>query len=72
VSRCAASGITVRAHQSRDDPAVAIVSVAAEVGADLVVVGNKGLKGLKRLVVGSVPSKVVHDAPCSTLVVHTS
>lgn len=72
VSRCKTDGVTVVAHQSTGDPADAICKVAAEVDADLVVVGNKGMTGLKRLVLGSVPNKVAHAAPCSTLIVHTT
>ena len=36
-----------------------------EVGADVVVVGNKGMKGAKRFLLGSVPNKVAHNAPCT-------
>jgi nucleotide-binding universal stress UspA family protein len=48
-----------------DEPVPAIVSAAAE--ADLVVVGSRGLHGLKSL--GSVSERVAHQAHCSTLVV---
>ena len=48
-----------------DDPVPALVSAAAD--ADLVVVGSRGLHGLKAL--GSVSERVAHQAQCSTLVV---
>jgi nucleotide-binding universal stress UspA family protein len=49
----------------------AILDVAAHQEADLVVVGNRGMKGLRR-VLGSVPNTVVHEAPCAVMVVHTT
>ena len=45
------------------DPADAILDVAEEQEADLVVVGNKGMTGAKRFLLGSVPNKVSHHAP---------
>ena len=53
------------------DPADAIVEFAADSATDLIVVGNKGLGGVKGFLLGSVPSKVVTHAPCSVLVVRT-
>src|SRR5215213_10030116 len=47
------------------DPADAILDVAEEQNADLIVVGNKGMTGAKRFLLGSVPNKVSHHAPCS-------
>lgn len=66
------AGLAVEVHQSRADAPEALCSVAEEVGADLIVVGNKGVSGVKRFVLGSVPNKVVQNSPCATLVVHTS
>ena len=54
------------------DPADAILDVAEEKGADLIVVGNKGMTGAKRFLLGSVPNKVSHHAPCSVLIVRTT
>jgi nucleotide-binding universal stress UspA family protein len=51
------------------DPAVEIVRLAHIHQADLIVIGNRGLTGLKRILEGSVSSQVVVDAPCSVLVV---
>jgi hypothetical protein len=46
--------------------------VAEETGADLIVVGNKGMTGAERFLLGSVPNKVSHHAPCSVLIVRTT
>jgi nucleotide-binding universal stress UspA family protein len=54
------------------DAADAIIDVAEEQAADLIVVGNKGLTGAKRFLLGSVPKKVSHHAPCSVLIVRTT
>ncbi len=51
------------------DPAVEIIRLAHIHRADLIVIGNRGLTGLKRILEGSVSSQVVTDAPCSVLVV---
>ena len=53
------------------DPAVALIKVAEVADADLMVVGNRGMAGVKRFVLGSVPNKVSHRAPCSLLIVDT-
>jgi nucleotide-binding universal stress UspA family protein len=51
------------------DAADEIVRVAQESGADLIVLGARGLNPLKRLVLGSVSTNVLHRAPCDVLVV---
>jgi nucleotide-binding universal stress UspA family protein len=66
-----AAAVPMRTHALPGEPAEAIVRVAEEVGADLIVVGNKGLHGVRR-VLGSVPNTVVHQAPCSVLVLDTT
>jgi nucleotide-binding universal stress UspA family protein len=60
-------GLHVETLQVRGDPAAALVEAAAE--ADLAVVGSRRLTRLQRLVLGSVSSKVVHNAACDVLVV---
>ena len=62
----------VTVHAREGDPADAILDVAEERGADLIVVGNKGMTGAKRFLLGSVPNKVSHHAPCSVLIVRTT
>lgn len=65
-------GVNVELHDVPADPADALVSVAQDVGADLLVVGNRGMSGARRFVLGSVPNKVSHHAPCSLLIVDTT
>jgi nucleotide-binding universal stress UspA family protein len=64
-------GINALARIERGDASTTLVTVAEEVGADLIVVGDRGLKGLRGLL-GSVPSSVTRRAPIDVLVVHTS
>jgi nucleotide-binding universal stress UspA family protein len=63
---------TVRTFARQGDPADAILDVAEEQGADLIVVGNKGMTGARRFLLGSVPNKVSHHAPCSVLIIRTT
>ena len=63
---------TVETYARQGDAADAILDVAEEQRSDLVVVGNKGMTGAKRFLLGSVPNKVSHHAPCSVLVVRTT
>jgi nucleotide-binding universal stress UspA family protein len=65
-------GIDVQTHPVEGDPAEAILKVAEETGADLIVVGNKGMTGARRFLLGSVPNKVSHHAPCSVIIVRTT
>jgi nucleotide-binding universal stress UspA family protein len=67
-----AAGIKVETFAREGDPADAILDVAEEQGSDLIVVGNKGMTGAKRFLLGSVPNKVSHHAPCSVLIVRTT
>jgi nucleotide-binding universal stress UspA family protein len=66
------AGVSVTTHARQGDPADAILDVAEEQNADLVIVGNKGMTGAKRFLLGSVPNKVSHHAPCSVLIVRTT
>jgi nucleotide-binding universal stress UspA family protein len=54
------------------DAADAILDIAEEQRADLIVVGNKGMTGATRFLLGSVPNKVSHHAPCSVMIVRTT
>jgi nucleotide-binding universal stress UspA family protein len=63
------SGIECEARADEGDPAEVLVRLADECGADLLVIGNKGIK---RRVLGSVPNTVTHKADCSVLVVKTT
>jgi nucleotide-binding universal stress UspA family protein len=66
------AGLEVETLAREGDPADAILDVAEEKGADLIVVGNKGMTGAKRFLLGSVPNKVSHHAPCSVMIIRTT
>jgi len=70
-SRARSNGVEVQTHQKDGDPADAICGVATQVKADLIVVGNKGMTGVRR-VLGSVPNSVAHQAPCAVLIAFTT
>jgi nucleotide-binding universal stress UspA family protein len=62
------AGIDTETRMDEGDPADVLVKLAAECGADLLVIGNKGIK---RRVLGSVPNTVTHKVDCAVLVVKT-
>jgi nucleotide-binding universal stress UspA family protein len=66
------AGVDVETFARQGDPADAILDVAEEQGSDLIIVGNKGMTGAKRFLLGSVPNKVSHHAPCSVLIIRTT
>jgi nucleotide-binding universal stress UspA family protein len=71
--RLKATGVSVVETYAREgDPADAILDVAEEKDADLIVVGNKGMTGARRFLLGSVPNKVSHHAPCNVMIVRTT
>jgi nucleotide-binding universal stress UspA family protein len=61
-------GVACTTLVDEGDPGEVLVRLAAECGADILVVGNKGMQ---RRVVGSVPNTVTHKAECSVLIVKT-
>lgn len=65
-------GVKVEVHSEFGNPAEILCSTAESVGADLIVVGNRGMQGKRRFVLGSVPNSVSHHAPCSVLIVKTT
>lgn len=66
------SGVEVETVAREGDPADVIINVAEDHSAGLIVVGNKGMTGASRFLLGSVPNKVSHHAPCSVLIVRTT
>lgn len=64
--------VETKSHPRDGDPADAILDVAEETGADLIVVGNKGMTGARRFLLGSVPNKVSHHADCSVYIARTT
>ena len=68
-----AGGVSdVETFARQGDAADAIIDIAEEQSCDLIVVGNKGMTGAKRFLLGSVPNKISHHAPCSVLIVRTT
>ena len=65
-------GLEAQTHAMEGDPADAILDVAEEIKGDLIIVGNKGMTGTRRFLLGSVPNKVSHHAPCSVMIVQTT
>jgi nucleotide-binding universal stress UspA family protein len=63
-------GLKVETHAAQGNPDDVILSAAVEVGADLIVVGSKGMRGARRYL-GSVPNSVAHGAHCAVLIVKT-
>ncbi len=70
-SRAATAGVAVEKHLKSGGAADVICEVATQVKADVIVVGNKGMTGLRR-VLGSVPNSVAHQAPCAVLIAFTT
>ena len=67
-----AAGVEVQTHPVEADPADALLNVAEQIKADLIIVGNKGMTGTRRYFLGSVPNNVSHHAPCSVLIIQTT
>jgi nucleotide-binding universal stress UspA family protein len=70
LDRSATRELEVEQHAPKGGPADALIGVAEDRGADLIVMGSVGMKGPKRLF-GSVPNSVSHRAPCDVLIVRT-
>jgi nucleotide-binding universal stress UspA family protein len=65
-------GLKVEQKVVGGEPADRIIGVAEESGVDLIVVGNKGMTGASRFLLGSVPNAVSHHAPCDVYIVKTT
>lgn len=68
-SRARIAGVEVKTHAASGAPAERVCEIARSVGADVIVVGNKGMQ---RRVLASVPAAVARGAPCSVLIVNTT
>jgi nucleotide-binding universal stress UspA family protein len=64
-------GVAARLRIEHGEPADMLVTVAELEDADLVVMGNRGMTGAARFLIGSVPNNVSHHAPCDVLIVKT-
>ena len=67
--RARARGLDTTSEAREGDPADVLCEIAEQHGADLLVVGNRGMQ---RRVLGSVPNSVSHKAPCSVVIVKTT
>lgn len=67
----AEEGVTARMLSERGEAAEVLIHVAEREDADLIVVGNRGMSGPTRFLLGSVPNKISHNAPCDVLIVKT-
>ena len=65
-------GVDANVRFVEGDAGEVLISTAESDGIDLLIVGNKGMTGAKRFLLGSVPHKVSHHAPCDVLIVHTT
>ena len=72
VEQARRAGVTAQGHCIGADPVEALSAVAQDVSADLIVVGNRGMSGARRFVLGSVPNKLSHHCPTSLLIADTS
>jgi len=70
LERLGASDVPVTQHTPTGAIADALLAVARQQQADLIVLGSRGMHGARR-VLGSVPNKVSHHAPCDVLIVNT-
>ena len=68
--RLARIGVESETHVWPGEPADALARVADEQGAQMIVLGNRGMTGARR-VLGSVPNRISHHAPCDVLIVKT-
>jgi nucleotide-binding universal stress UspA family protein len=62
--------LNIKTHIATGSPADALIEMADRLGADLIVVGSKGMRGARRLI-GSVPNSIAHGANCNVLIAKT-
>jgi len=72
VARHAGSAVSITTETRSGDPASVLADIAEHEGYDLLVVGNKGMTGAARFLLGSVPNKISHHARSSLLIVRTT
>ena len=62
-------GLVAMAHLAELPPAQAITQTAEEIGADVIVMGTRGLAGLKHVLLGSVAERTIRTAPCPVITI---
>ena len=70
-ARGAEAGVEVEGRALEGDPVTALLDTADSVKADVIVVGNRGMQGARRIL-GSVPNNVSHQANCDVYIVQTA
>jgi nucleotide-binding universal stress UspA family protein len=70
--RASSAGVSAETHCVAGDPADALLKVAQDADCDLLVVGNRGMSGVRRFVLGSVPNKLSHQCTTNLLIIDTS
>jgi len=65
-------GVPYETHVVHGEPADALIELAEEQEAALIVVGNKGMGGARRYLLGDIPNKISHHAPCNVLILRTT
>lgn len=71
LERVRGAGLAGESHLVESSPADAISDTAQSIGADLIVMGTRGLSGLKHVLLGSVAERTLRIAPCPVLTVKT-
>ena len=72
LARLSDSKVAIDTRVVETEPASALIDAVEDGGYDLLVVGNKGMSGVSRFFLGSVPNKVSHHVTCSLLIVRTT
>ena len=65
------AGLNIERRVETGEPGLAIVAAAEELGVDAIVIGSRGRGAIKRALLGSVSTHVIHNAPCPVVVVQT-
>ncbi|MBW2387270.1 MAG: universal stress protein [Deltaproteobacteria bacterium] len=65
-----AAGVEAKTHLSNNVPSYAIVDAAQELSSDLIIMGTRGLTGIKHVFLGSVAERTLRHAPCPVLTVN--
>jgi nucleotide-binding universal stress UspA family protein len=68
-ARASGAGVEATTELLPDAPALAAVEVARRIKADLIVMGTRGLTGVKHVLLGSVAERTLRTAPCPVLTV---
>jgi nucleotide-binding universal stress UspA family protein len=71
-ARATAAGVSAETYCLAGHPADALLKIAQDADCDLLVVGNRGMSGARRFVLGSVPNKLSHHSPTNLLIIDTS